>query len=83
MAYINIYWHKNDSLVIRAYKDTLSAFIDTNNLDDLLFDKSWALYKNKIDGTNISVKKIIRKELSVLADYEIVHAEKIEYLKVR
>ena len=83
MAYVNIYWHKNDSLVIRAYKDMLSAMVDSNQVNDLLFDKSWALYKNKVDGTNIGVKKIIKQELGVLADYKIVHAEKIEQLKVR
>ena len=37
MVYINIFWHKNDSIIMRGYKTKESAIEDTCDINDLYY----------------------------------------------
>lgn len=78
--YINIFWHKNESIIIRAYKDMASAMNDTCDINDLYYVESLGQYfdfSEDLSDINIDIDKYIKDTLNILnntkIDYVIFH----------
>ena len=78
--YVNIFWHKNESIIIRAYKDMVSAMNDTCNINDLYYVESLGQhfdFSEDLSDINIDIDKYIKDMLDILnntkIDYVIFH----------
>ena len=72
--YINIFWHKNESIIIRAYKDMISAMNDTCNINDLYYVESLGQhfdFSEDLSDINIDIDKYIKDTLDILNNAKI------------
>ncbi len=78
--YINIFWYENESIIIRAYKDMVSAMNDTCNINDLYYVEGLGQhfdFSEDLSDINIDIDKYIKDMLDILnnakIDYVIFH----------